>query len=296
VDWPLSYEKLEDCVEDKGVRRNIEAGLRQYVLPDAAVRGAFPEHRSENDKDTGSETSKADVFISHATEDKPYVEPLVEALQRAGLQVWYDRVTLEWGDDLRGAIDHGLANCRFGIVVFSDAFLRKKKWTEYEVNALFARETLGQKVILPIWHGVTREDVLRYSPAFADRLAKDSSNDDYGNIVATLLRMLNRDARKASPNPTSQDDMSFLKAGITKNATAVAHATYEMKGSSSRAAAYVRGTDREDVYVFESSMGNDEFGSKEEIALRFVTFDKQMRMKGFTRMNYGNGGDRAFDL
>jgi hypothetical protein len=29
-----------------------------------------------------------DVFVSHATEDKAYVEPLVEALKAAGIRVW----------------------------------------------------------------------------------------------------------------------------------------------------------------------------------------------------------------
>lgn len=71
-------------------------------------------------------SDEADVFVSHATEDKLYVEPLVKALEAAEIKVWYDRVTLEWGDDLRPAIDRGLANCRFGIVVFSKAFLAKK--------------------------------------------------------------------------------------------------------------------------------------------------------------------------
>jgi hypothetical protein len=76
--------------------------------------------------------------------------------------------------------------------VFSRAFLSKKKWTEYELNALFAREKVGNKVVLPIWHEVTRDDLLLYSPAFADRLAKISSNDDYDNIVSTLEGLLGK--------------------------------------------------------------------------------------------------------
>ena len=121
-----------------------------------------------------------------------YVEPLVEALDAAGIRVWFDKSALEWGDDLRSAIDRGLANCRYGIVVFSKAFLRKKKWTEYELNSLFALEQPGRKVILPIWHGITRDDLIQYSPAFADRLAKISSTDSYRDIVESLLAMLGR--------------------------------------------------------------------------------------------------------
>jgi hypothetical protein len=88
-----------------------------------------------------------DVFISHSTADKPYVEPLVKALEAAGISVWFDKTAMEWGDSLRSEIDRGLASCRYGIVVFSKAFLNKKKWTEHELNALFAKEEPGKKVI-----------------------------------------------------------------------------------------------------------------------------------------------------
>jgi hypothetical protein len=133
-----------------------------------------------------------DVFISHSTADKPYVEPLVRALEAAGISVWLDKKAMEWGDSLRSEIDLGLASCRYGIVVFSKAFLNKGKWTEHELNALFAKEELGKKVILPIWHGITRDDLIQYSPAFADRLAKNPIADSYDDIVTSLLGMLGR--------------------------------------------------------------------------------------------------------
>ncbi len=47
-------------------------------------------------------------------------------------------------------------------------------------------------MILPIWHGITREDLLQYGPAFADRLAKNSIADSYDDIVKSLLEMLGR--------------------------------------------------------------------------------------------------------
>lgn len=135
---------------------------------------------------------KWDVFISHASEDKPYVEPLAAALRDAGVSVWYDNMALSWGDDLRPMIDKGLVNCRFGIVVLSKAFLGKKKWTEHELNGLFAREQAGRKLVLPIWHGIGRGDLLAYSPALADRLAKIAETDSVDDIVRSLLELLGR--------------------------------------------------------------------------------------------------------
>lgn len=134
---------------------------------------------------------KYDVFICHASEDKEsLVDPLAAALKNAGVTVWYDHFVLEWGDTLRGAIDRGLVDSRYGIVVFSPAFLKRKKWTEHEIDGLFAREQSGNKVILPIWHNVKREDLLQYGPSLADRLAKDSGADSIEDIVLELKRLL----------------------------------------------------------------------------------------------------------
>jgi len=129
-----------------------------------------------------------DVFICHASEDKDFVGRLANALDKAGISVWYDTFQIGWGDDLRQAIDDGLRKSRFGIVVFSKAFLNKKKWTEYELSGLFSKEKRGEKVILPIWHNITREDVAEYSPTFADRIAKRS--DNITEIVNELKKIL----------------------------------------------------------------------------------------------------------
>lgn len=136
-----------------------------------------------------------DVFISHASEDKAYAATLVEAVRKAGIRVWFDAESMSWGDDLRCSIGRGLSNCRYGIVIFSKAFLARKKWTEYELNGLFARETIGVKRILPIWYDIGHADLLKYSPAFADRLAKISATHGCADIVQSLRAMLGPESR-----------------------------------------------------------------------------------------------------
>ncbi len=168
-------------------------------VPTGNVRGGYARHdigkraapSSRRPSFPGSRRrGKSDVFVSHATEDKSFVLPLVKALQRAGISVWYDNTMVGWGDDLRRSIDRGLANCRYGIVVFSKAFLRGKRWTEHELSGLLAKERLRKKVILPIWHKVSRADLLKYSPALADRLAKDSQINSTQEIVNSLKAVL----------------------------------------------------------------------------------------------------------
>lgn len=117
---------------------------------------------------------KWDIFISHASEDKEdFVRPLADSLHRSGLRVWYDDFTLKVGDSLRRSIDHGLAKSRYGVVVISPNFL-KKKWPQVELDGLVARE-IKEKVILPVWHNIDADEVRSYSPTLADRMAVSSS-------------------------------------------------------------------------------------------------------------------------
>jgi hypothetical protein len=131
-----------------------------------------------------------DVFICHASEDKEdFVKPLANALVREGLRVWYDEFELHLGDSLRRSIDRGLRDSRFGIVVLSHGFF-SKEWPQRELDGLAARETSGgEKVILPIWHNITKEDVLRYSPTLADRVAI-SSTKGLKAVVEEVLKVV----------------------------------------------------------------------------------------------------------
>ena len=133
---------------------------------------------------------KYDVFISHASEDKEeFVKPLVDALQNAGYKVWYDEFTLKVGDSLRQSIDNGLINSRYGIIVLSNAFFAKN-WTQYELDGLVTREMEGHKVILPIWHMVSKNQVQNYSPTLADKKAINSSISTIDEIVLQLSEVL----------------------------------------------------------------------------------------------------------
>lgn len=131
-----------------------------------------------------------DFFISHASEDKDsFVRELAQALQNKGAKVWYDEFTLKVGDSLRRNIDRGLANSRFGIVVLSEHFFRKE-WTNKELDGLVALEVQGQTRILPIWHKVSKDEVARYSPTLADKVALNSSLKSIEEIATELLGLL----------------------------------------------------------------------------------------------------------
>lgn len=128
-----------------------------------------------------------DIFISHASEDKEEVaKPLARLLQEKGLKVWYDEFELKMGDSLSRSIDQGLAKSKYGVVILSNNFL-SKEWPQRELQGLAAREIQGIKVILPVWHNITLQDIIQYSPVLADRLGI-STKDGLGKICNEIVK------------------------------------------------------------------------------------------------------------
>lgn len=146
---------------------------------------------ADSAKNNTLEQKEYDFFISHASEDKDdFVRELVEALKNEGLKVWYDDFVLQVGDSLRRSIDKGLVNSKYGIVVISENFLRKI-WTQYELDGMISKEIVGPKMVLPIWHKVTKEQIMRYSPTLADRVALNTGTQTMSEIVNKLKDVLN---------------------------------------------------------------------------------------------------------
>lgn len=145
-----------------------------------------------------------DVFISHASEDKEAVaEPLSRALMKAGVSVWYDAVILKPGDSLMGSIDVGLRKSKFGVVILSRAFF-KKDWPQRELRALAQKQSANQKVILPIWHDVTVEEVRDHFLLLADVVALKWS-DGIQTVVQSLLEVITGSAfQRTLEDPNDQ--------------------------------------------------------------------------------------------
>ena len=137
-----------------------------------------------------------DVFISHATEDKEsFVNELVEELKKRNVRVWVDVLNIKWGDPLRKSIDEGLKKSHFGIVVISKHFIAKG-WTQYELDGLFEKEMLGGKVILPVWHDITKKEVFDFSPTLAGRKAMTTATMTPADIADELVSLLTEDKEK----------------------------------------------------------------------------------------------------
>ncbi len=184
-------------VDMQGLRGTVRSSIRTIpsALPEmrpptlASVPSLVQDHEKPSDDD--NELREYDVFISHASEDKDdVVRPLALALKSEGLSVWYDEFEMTIGDSLRRKIDKGLANSRFGIVVLSKDFIRKG-WTNYELDGIITKSVSNEQIILPIWHNLTKKEVIDFSPSLADKLARNTSSFTVEEIALEIAEVIN---------------------------------------------------------------------------------------------------------
>lgn len=133
-----------------------------------------------------------DVFISHASEDKEdFVDEFVAELRKAGVKVWYDTTQILWGDSLRKRIDEGLRKSRFGIAVLSPNYIADGKyWTKEELDGIFQMESINGKTLLPIWHKLTKKQVISFSPIVANRKAMTTASMTPQEIAQEVVKLI----------------------------------------------------------------------------------------------------------
>ena len=132
-----------------------------------------------------------DVFLSHANKDKAdLVDELNDSLEKLGVKIFYDKKSLEWGDKWKDRILDGTKKAEFAIIVISENFF-DREWTEKELNEFLNRQNRnGQKLILPIVHNITNEDLRNKYPSVADIQAIDSKAYSCDEIALLFARQL----------------------------------------------------------------------------------------------------------
>lgn len=132
-----------------------------------------------------------DVFISHANKDKEnLIEELYQSLNKLGIKIFYDKESLEWGDNWKNRILNGTKKAEFAIIVISENFF-DREWTERELSEFLNRQNRnGQKLILPILHNITVSQLQEKYPSVANLQAIDSSKYNCDQIALLFARQL----------------------------------------------------------------------------------------------------------
>lgn len=132
-----------------------------------------------------------DIFISHANKDKAeLIEDLYQSLNKLDVSIFYDKESLEWGDNWKDQILSGTKKAEFAIIVISENFF-DREWTERELAEFLNRQNRnGQKLILPILHNITVDQLKEKYPSIADIQAIDSANYNCDQIALLFARQL----------------------------------------------------------------------------------------------------------
>jgi hypothetical protein len=190
-------------LEEKNYVGSLDADSGKVFITTEGIEFLKTEGNTTTVDGNPDEHKEWDIFISHASEDKPsVVEPLANELKYVhGLRVWYDRWTLKVGDSLRQKIDEGLVSSQYGVVILSQDFFAKE-WPQRELDGLFMRETIngGKKVILPVVHGMTYEQISKFSLLITGKLALNT-RDGIHEIARQIAEVvLDKDIARSDAN------------------------------------------------------------------------------------------------
>lgn len=141
------------------------------------------------------ELEKPLAFISHDSRDKEIIaRPLANGLASRCCTVWYDEYSLKIGDSLRESIEEGIKTAKKCILILTKNYLANPGWGKKEFNSIFTREIIcNEKIVIPIWHDVTKNDIYEYSPSLADIFALtwpipgNKTKDEYDREVQQLI-------------------------------------------------------------------------------------------------------------
>lgn len=182
-------QKKEQMKQDKAIEL-MQASYEQRIIE--LTKSTIPHTVSIASNHESKLIEKYDVFISHAWEDKDsFVDEFVKALRDKKIKVWYDTSQIKWGDSMRERIDDGLKRSKFGIVVLSPDYIADGKyWTKAELDGLFQLESINGKTLLPIWHNLTKKQVMEFSPIIANKKAMNTATMTAEEIAIELVGLV----------------------------------------------------------------------------------------------------------
>lgn len=141
----------------------------------------------------GPQPDKYDIFLCHAWDDRrTTAKELNDALENAGVTVWFSEKAVLLGSNLMREIDKGLSKSRAGLVLVTESFIKRIKAegvADKELSALLARDLL-----VPIVHGVTYDDLREESPLLASRSGLDTADDTMEEIATKISELVSTDA------------------------------------------------------------------------------------------------------
>ena len=69
-------------------------------------------------------------------------------------------------------------------MILSKSFFAKG-WPQYELDGIIGMSVNGDQRVLPIWHEISRDEIVKQSPSLADKIARNTalSTDEIAEVV-----------------------------------------------------------------------------------------------------------------
>lgn len=137
------------------------------------------------------------VFISYASDDRPAAESIRDALEEAGMEVWFDRHDLNPGDDFERRIKLSIEAASLFVPLLSrSCFKRNRRFLQLEWDFALreARKSLQTgRFIIPIFIEDLRPDDPNIPEAFQ---ALHAARLEGGRLPEVAIRSIRDDYRK----------------------------------------------------------------------------------------------------
>ena len=174
---------------------DVSVGDLEILEKIAKDKDLYLTFRNSKYLKTRMDIEKPQAFISHDSRDKEKIaRKLALGLSSRLSPVWYDEYSLNIGDSLRDSIEKGIKEAKKCVLILTPNFLNNPGWTKKEFDSIFTRELIfNQKIILPIWHNVTKQEVYEFSPSLADTVAliwpneNELTEENYNKAIEIII-------------------------------------------------------------------------------------------------------------
>lgn len=119
-----------------------------------------------------------------------YVDSLYNAINKLGIDIFYDKEEISWGDNWKDRILKGTKNSEFAIIVISKNYFGRE-WTEKELVEFLNRQNeSGQKIILPLLYEIDFDEFLKLYPQLSEIQTLKVYDNSTNNIAILLAKEL----------------------------------------------------------------------------------------------------------
>jgi hypothetical protein len=181
--------------EDGGAVEFVDEFLSRYNQRYPA-EGAGAQTSTIREENSVPDMQPGAIFLSYASQDVAAVRKIRDGLEAVGLDVWFDKRQLEWGDDFGAKIKRNIRSCSFFAPVIS-ASTEKRSEGYFRLEWRLAAERALQiadavPFILPIALDDTDESVAKVPDKFKEvqwtRLTTDGALPELTTRMVRLVR------------------------------------------------------------------------------------------------------------